>query len=75
MKNARNEKGFTLIELMIVIIIIGGGIGWVMNLVKLADTDFEEPYKTEIIRTISLVPFIGAFTGYMNIGEETENKE
>ena len=68
-----NVKGFTKIELISVIGIIAvllACIGWGMNLYKLAEADFEAPYKTEIVRTIGLVPVVGAFTGYMAIGEE-----
>ncbi len=45
-------------------------VGWGMNLVKLVQLDFESPYKAEVIRTIGIVPIIGAITGYMTIGEE-----
>ncbi len=47
------------------------GIGWVMNIYKLTQCDFETPYKTEVIRVVStVVPVIGGFTGWMDIGEE-----
>jgi len=49
------------------LIIILGTIGWVMNAIKLAKLDFEEPYKAEIIRGIGLVLIVGAFTGYIDI--------
>ena len=73
----RNEKGFTVIELMIVIlafcivIVVGGG--WVKNIVKLTDCDFDAPYKTEVVRVIGILPPVGAIVGWMDIGEEENN--
>lgn len=39
--------------------------GWVKNLSKLTDCDFEAPYKCEVVRTVGVVPPIGAVIGYM----------
>ncbi|MFA7287372.1 MAG: hypothetical protein WC055_00685 [Melioribacteraceae bacterium] len=58
--------------ILIIAIIVIGFIGWCQNISKLIDCDFESPYKTEVIRTVSLVPMIGAITGYMTIGEENK---
>ncbi len=44
---------------------------WIMNASKLINSDFEAPYKSEIIRTIGLfIPPVGIVTGYMDIGDE-----
>ena len=79
MKILRNQKGFTLIELMIVVfvfvMIIGVGAGWVQNLVKLTKCDFEAPYKAEVIRVIGIIPPVGAVVGWMDIGEENKKEE
>lgn len=48
-------------------------VAWCVNVFKLVSADFETPYKTEIVRSISLVPVISAVTAFMDIGEE-ENK-
>jgi len=50
-----------------IIIVIVAINGWGMNLYKLCKTDFESPYKAEVIRTIGLTPPIGAIIGYITI--------
>jgi len=45
------------------------GTGWVKNLIKLSDCDFEAPYKAEIIHTVGLIPPVGAITGWLNVGK------
>jgi len=47
-------------------------VGYVLNIVKLLNADFEAPYKTEVIRSIGVVPFIGGIIGWMDIGEENK---
>jgi len=56
--------------ILIVLFFIGFWSGWVMNLYKLSNCDFEEPYKTEALRVVGIVPPIGAVIGWMDIGEE-----
>lgn len=50
-----------------------GGLGWGLNLYKFFSSDFEKPYREEILRGAGLVlaPF-GAVLGYMelNSGED-----
>jgi len=65
----KSQKGFTAIELILVLVLAFGAIGWGMNLYKLASCDFNAPYKAEVIHGVGLVPFVGAFTGYMNFGK------
>lgn len=50
-------------------IVLMTGIGWVKNLVKLSECDFEAPYKAEIIHAAGLVPPIGAVTGWLDVGK------
>ena len=69
----KSKKGFTVIELVVGIIllavVIPGGVGWVKNITKLAQCDFEAPYKAEAIHTIGIIPPIGAITGWMDLGK------
>lgn len=52
-------------------IIILFGVGWVKNIFKLSDCDFEAPYKAEIIRGVGVLPIapLGAIVGYMDIND------
>lgn len=67
----KNEKGFTVIELVIVlmfVVIIPLAVtGWVKNLIKLSECDFESPYKAEVIRVVGVIPPVGAVVGWLNI--------
>lgn len=48
-------------------------IGWGFNVYKFANSDFEEPYKTEIIRGVGVPVFLmGTVLGCMTIGDEEE---
>ena len=40
-----------------------------MNIIKLSEADFEAPYKTEVIRTVGILPPVGAIVGYFDIGK------
>ena len=43
-------------------------VGWIINIVKFANTDFKEPYKAEIIRGVGIgIAPIGMVTGYIKI--------
>ena len=67
--NNMKEK-ITITFLMLVVVLpILTGIGWVRNLVKFVKLDFQEPYKAEIIRGISITP-IGAITGWIKIEDK-----
>ena len=56
------------IAILIWLIII---FGWMRNIYKLAQCDFDVPLKTEVIRSVGIVVFpLGAIFGYMDIGEE-----
>ena len=45
-------------------------IGWVLNVVKLVESDFEAPYKNEVIRTVgTFVPPIGGIAGWVDIDD------
>jgi hypothetical protein len=59
-------KDMMLVYLIIIIIV---GIGWVKNIIKLTECDFEAPYKAEIIHGIGLIPPVGMVTGWLNVGK------
>jgi uncharacterized membrane protein YheB (UPF0754 family) len=54
---------------LLMAVIVGGGIGWIQNLIKLTECDFEAPYKAEVIHTAGLIPPIGAITGWLDLGK------
>jgi hypothetical protein len=65
-----NNKGFTLLELIICIVIFFAGLGYILNIVKLVDCDFERPYKAEVIRTIGIFTGpVGSVLGYLDVGK------
>lgn len=49
------QKGFTIIELLIVIFLFVGVGSWGYNAVKLASCDFESDYRCEVIHGVGLV--------------------
>lgn len=63
----KKQKGFKLIEIVFVILVILGIIGYTLNVFKLINSNFEQPYKREIVHFIGIIPVIGIFTGYMDI--------
>lgn len=64
-----NQKGFTLVEIMVLIFGSIIGLGWVKNIVKFTKCDFKTPYKAEIIYGVGLLPLVGAVTGWLNVGK------
>lgn len=59
----------TVGSLFVIGLLIVGIVGYGLNFYKLTQCDFQAPYKAEIIRGIGIVPVVGAFTGYMDLGE------
>ena len=51
----KKQQGFTIIELVIVLVLVFGIGGWVWNGVKLMACDFEPNYKCEVIHGAGLV--------------------
>ena len=51
------------------LIIVFVGVGWVKNLIKLSECDFEPSYKAEVIHTIGIIPVVGMITGWLDLGK------
>ncbi len=65
----RKQKGFTIVEVVVLVVVVAVIVGWVKNIIKLANCDFEAPYKAEVIHAIGLVPPIGMVTGWLDVGK------
>lgn len=68
----KKQTGYTSIELIVALfcltLAIGCGGGWLMNVYKLTECDFNAPYKAEIIRIVGVaVPPVGVVVGWMDI--------
>lgn len=61
-----NLRTIILISAITVFVV---GIGWVKNIIKLSDCDFDAPYKAEVIHVAGLFPPVGMVTGWLNPGK------
>ena len=61
-------KAWLPVVFMFVVVLVVGA-GWVKNVIKLANCDFEAPYKAEVIHVVGLVPPIGMVTGWLDLGK------
>jgi hypothetical protein len=59
-------KGPIIVMLAVVLI---AGTGWVKNIIKLANCDFEAPYKAEVIHAVGIIPPVGMITGWLDLGK------
>lgn len=59
-------KGMMIFGAVVIFVV---AVGWVMNIVKLANCDFEAPYKCEVIHTVGLIPPVGMITGWLDVGK------
>jgi hypothetical protein len=62
----RRMKRRMMIAAVVVVVVVA--VGWVKNVIKLANCDFEAPYKGEVIHTLGLIPPVGAITGWIDVG-------
>lgn len=53
--NVNNQRGFTVIQLLVVMVFLIGIVPWVWNGVKLLRCDFESDYKCEVIHGVGVV--------------------
>lgn len=71
MKRFNSGEWMGFAGLIMIVLVVLCGIGWCMNAYKFVCSDFESPYKSEVVRAIGLfVPPVGGITGYMTIGDE-----
>ena len=45
-------------------------VGWAGNIYKLVHLDFEAPYKAEIVRSLGVLPPVGAVVFWIDLEEE-----
>ena len=65
-----NKRGYAeVMAIFVILFYLVIGFGWVMNVVKFTQCDFEPSYKAEVIRAIGLVTPIGGITGYLDLGK------
>ena len=57
------------LPILVVVIVVVAGTGWVKNLVKLSNCDFKTPYKAEVIHAAGLIPPVGMVTGWLDVGK------
>ena len=57
-------KNFLIVPVVVVLVV---GVGWVKNLVKLTDCDFEAPYKCEVVHALGILPHVGMVTGWLDM--------
>jgi len=60
--------------ILLILIMILAITGWGINLYKLTQCDFVAPYKCEAIRTIGIVPPLGAILGWIPIEDGKQTK-
>jgi len=60
--------------LLVGAMILGPGVGYILNIVKLCQCDFEAPIKAEIIRGIGIIaPPVGMVAGWCTIEDGPKN--
>lgn len=59
-------KHLLMIYILITLVV---SVGWVKNIIKLTECDFEPSYKAEIIHIIGIIPPVGMITGWIDVGK------
>lgn len=61
-----SERGFTAFELLVAVLIGGGFVGWVLNIVKIVESGFDVITGMFVARCIGVfVAPLGAVLGFM----------
>lgn len=63
----KKDNKLTIIIIATLLLFLACATGWGMNVYKLVNLDFQPPYKAEVIRSLGVIPPIGAFVGYFSI--------
>ncbi|MDD4352557.1 MAG: hypothetical protein PHU71_06320 [Candidatus Gracilibacteria bacterium] len=66
------NKAFTAVELLMVfwiLLSLTGVVGYVKNIVRFVNCDFQPAYKAEVVYGIGLIPPIGCITGWISIDD------
>jgi len=58
-----------ILSVFLITLYVALAAGWIQNLIKLTECDFEAPYKAEILHTAGLIPPIGMVTGWLDVGK------
>lgn len=67
------KNSSTSINIIGLIIIVFCFTGWVKNIIKLSECDFEPSYKSEVLRIIGIpVAPMGIVIGYMDLTDEKQ---
>lgn len=65
----KNQRGTTLLELILAVLILLGVIGYILNIYKLASVlltpGILEWTGLLVLRLLGLIPIVGAFVGWM----------
>jgi hypothetical protein len=62
----KKKLGFTLMEALIVVLVLVGGGGWIANIVKLVDSNFDPITGMVVARAIGIfVAPLGAVLGFL----------
>lgn len=62
----KKQVGFTLVEMLIVVLVLVGGGGWIANIVKLVGSNFDPLTGMVVARAVGIfVAPLGAVLGFL----------
>ena len=66
----KNQRDFLVGALLVIVFALAVSVGWIKDIIHLAECDFKSPYKAEIVYSIGgFVPPIGMVVGWMDLGK------
>ena len=61
----KKQIGFTIIELLVLLVVLAGGFGWCWNIVKLIGMNLDPITGLLVVRAIGIFVFpVGMIVGY-----------